>query len=283
MPELPEVEVTRRGIAPHIEGRVIDSVTIRNRALRWPVPVGLARRLTGALVQTVERRGKFILMDCRGPRSAGVLLLHLGMTGTLRVLPATTPLRTHDHVDLRFGADVLRFNDPRRFGALLWHDANQGDVLVHNTHLVALGVEPLSEAFAGNAGGAWLFKASRGRAVAIKQLLLGGQVVVGVGNIYASEVLFRSGIDPRTAAGRIGAQRYQRLAEAIRVTLAAAIDKGGSTLRDFVGSDGQAGYFQQEYFVYDRAQEPCRVCGHTIKSLRQGQRSTFYCPHCQRA
>ncbi len=261
---------------------MIDSVTIRNRALRWPVPVGLARRLTGALVQTVERRGKFILMDCRGPRSAGVLLLHLGMTGTLRVLPATTPLRTHDHVDLRFGADVLRFNDPRRFGAILWHDNALGDVLVASSHLRGLGVEPLEAAFAGELGGVLLYERSRGRELAIKQLLLAGQVVVGVGNIYASESLFGAGIHPATSAGRISRARYQRLAQAIRLTMAQAIEAGGSTLRDFVASNGAPGYFQDEYFVYGREGEACRNCGARIRQLRQGQRASFYCPNCQR-
>jgi formamidopyrimidine-DNA glycosylase len=282
MPELPEVEVTRRGIAARIQGRVIDSVTIRNRDLRWPVPLRLARKLAGATVQTVERRGKFILCFCRSARSEGVMLLHLGMTGTLQLVPAATPLRAHDHVDFRFGSAVMRFNDPRRFGAILWHDAADGDVFTHSRHLQGLGVEPLSQAFAGEAGGHWLHRHTRARKVAIKSLLLAGQVVVGVGNIYASESLFRAGIDPRTPAGRIGVIRYQRLAQAIRTTLAAAIERGGSTLRDFVDSSGSAGYFQQEYFVYDRARQPCRVCGATIRSLRQGQRSTFYCPHCQR-
>lgn len=282
MPELPEVEVTRRGIAARVEGRVIDAVTIRNRALRWPVPAGLAKKIAGSRVMTIGRRGKFILFSCRGAHSEGVLLLHLGMTGTLRLVPASTALRPHDHVDLRFGATVLRFNDPRRFGAVLWHDANQGDVLTQSRHLRGLGVEPLSQEFAGSAGGALLYRRTRGRQVAVKQMLLAGQVVVGVGNIYASESLFRAGIDPRTAAGRIGVTRYQRLAEAIRVTLCAAIEKGGSTLRDFVDSAGEAGYFQQDYFVYDRDGEPCRICRATIRSLRQGQRSTFYCPRCQR-
>jgi formamidopyrimidine-DNA glycosylase len=282
MPELPEVEVTRRGICPHLQGRVIDSVTIRNRSLRFPVPAQLARKITGATVKTVERRGKFILIEVEGDGGAGVVLVHLGMTGTLQMVAADTPLIAHDHIDLRLGSAVLRFNDPRRFGAWLWHDSRDGDVLTENPHLKDLGVEPLSAAFAGEALGEHLYQGTRHRAVAVKQLLLAGQVVVGVGNIYASESLFRARIDPRTSANRIGRTRYARLADAIRHTLAAAIDKGGSTLRDFVGSDGQAGYFQQEYFVYDRAGLPCRVCGGRIRALRQGQRSTFYCPKCQR-
>jgi formamidopyrimidine-DNA glycosylase len=282
MPELPEVEVTRRGIAAQINGRVIESVTVRNKNLRWPVPAKLSRAITGATVVSTDRRGKFILMACHGPRAAGIVLLHLGMTGTLRIIPASTPLRLHDHVDFRFGESVMRFNDPRRFGAILWHDAGDGDVFTQSRHLRTLGVEPLSEAFAGATGGLSLYRQTRGRALAVKQMLLAGQVVVGVGNIYASESLFRARIDPRTASGRIGLVRYQRLAEAIRVTLSAAIEKGGSTLRDFVDSAGAAGYFQQEYFVYDRAGLPCRVCATTIRALRQGQRSTFYCPNCQR-
>jgi len=204
------------------------------------------------------------------------------MTGTLQIVDAATPLRAHDHVDFHLGASVLRFNDPRRFGAILWHDAKDGDVLTHSPHLSGLGIEPLSDAFAGRAGGHWLYQHTRGRQLPVKQMLLAGQIVVGVGNIYASESLFQARIDPRIPAGTLGLIRYQRLADSIRRTLAAAIEKGGSTLRDFVDSTGAAGYFQEEYFVYDRAGQDCRVCGHAIRSLRQGQRSTFYCPHCQR-
>lgn len=281
MPELPEVEVTRRGVAPHIEGRRIDRMVVRNGALRWPVPAGLSGSLAGALVETVGRRGKFILIECVGPRAQGILIVHLGMTGTLRIHHQPAAVQAHDHVDIVFGDTVMRYNDPRRFGAILWHDRNDGPI-ESNRHLAVLGVEPLSPQFASDVGAQLLHRASRKRSLAIKQMLLAGRVVVGVGNIYASETLFRAGIHPARAAGHVGLARYARLAEAIRQVLAEAIVKGGSTLRDFVGSDGQAGYFQQEYFVYDRADLPCRVCFTTVRRLRQGQRSTFYCPTCQR-
>lgn len=277
MPELPEVEVTRLGIAPHVAGQRIVRAEVRNGALRWPVTAGLDALLRGRLLQRVERRGKYLLLACEH----GCLLIHLGMTGTLRVLDtaagAVPEAGKHDHVDVIFPRCVLRFRDPRRFGAVLWHPSGDGDVL-HHPLLAGLGVEPLSDAFSG----ALLHQRTRGRAVAIKQALLAGDIVVGVGNIYASESLFRAGIHPRTAAGRLSLARCERLAVAIREVLQAAIAKGGSTLRDFVGSNGQSGYFQLEYFVYDRAGQPCRRCGTLVRHLVQGQRSTFYCPRCQR-
>jgi len=282
MPELPEVEVTRQGIAPHVEGHRIDGVTIRNRALRWPVPEDLTQKLTGSLVKTVGRRGKFILIACQGPVHHGTLIIHLGMTGTLRIVNRDAPVRPHDHVDIHLGGARLRFNDPRRFGAILWHSGEDTTPLESNLHLSGLGVEPFSAAFAGEAGGRLLYERTRGRSVSIKQMLLAGQIVVGVGNIYASESLFRARINPKVAAGRVSLARYQALAEEIRQTLTAAIVKGGSTLRDFVGSDGQRGYFQLEYFVYDRQGHACRICKTPVRALRQGQRSTFYCPKCQR-
>jgi formamidopyrimidine-DNA glycosylase len=286
MPELPEVEVTVRGIEPGVVGRRIDSVVVRHVGFRVPVPDDLAVTLVGLHIETVARRGKFILLRCApaGPavmQGAGTLVVHLGMTGTLRVMPAETPLRPHDHVDLVLGDLVLRFNDPRRFGLFFWHPDSAGDVL-DSAQLRRLGVEPFSPAFAGDDGGHLLFRASRGRSASIKQLLLAGEVVVGVGNIYASESLFRARIDPRRAAGRIARARYADLAAAIRDVLAAAIAKGGSTLRDFVGADGASGYFQQETFVYDREGQPCRVCGTPIRRIVQQQRATFFCPHCQR-
>jgi len=286
MPELPEVEVTRQGVAPHILDRRIDAVEVRNRALRWPVP-NLARYMVGTVVKTVARRGKFILIRCEpepvvapGLR-AGTLLIHLGMTGTLRIHKPDVAVGTHDHVDIVFGDTVLRYHDPRRFGALLWHPDDEGSIGSH-PQLVNLGVEPLGADFAGEAGGLWLYRASRGRSVAIKQFILAGHAVVGVGNIYVSEALFRARINPQAAAGRISLVRYQRLAEAIRQVLIAAIDKGGSSLRDFVASDGSSGYFQQEYFVYGRTGLPCRLCGALVRVIRQGQRSSFYCARCQR-
>ena len=295
MPELPEVEVTRRGITPGVIGRRIDAVAVRHTGLRRAVPATLAASLTGLRIETVDRRGKFILIGCvalagdvvdavdaagSAPRG-GTLLIHLGMTGTLRVMPIGTPLRPHDHIDLILGDRVLRFNDPRRFGLVLWHHDDQGPVLA-SKHFCKLGTEPFSQDFDAARGGRLLHRLSRGRVVSIKQFLLAGEAVVGVGNIYASESLFRARIHPRTAAGRISLERHGRLADAIRETLAAAIAKGGSTLRDFVGADGAAGYFQQDYFVYDRAGRPCRICATPIHMIRQGQRSSFYCPRCQR-
>ncbi|CAB3788382.1 bifunctional DNA-formamidopyrimidine glycosylase/DNA-(apurinic or apyrimidinic site) lyase [Pararobbsia alpina] len=276
MPELPEVEVTRRGISPHITGQHIERIDVRTPALRWPIPSGLDAMLAGRRVERVERRGKYLLIEV----DTGWLIVHLGMTGTLRILPRSaleTRPEKHDHVDIVFGECVLRLRDPRRFGAVLWHPREAGDVARHPL-LLPLGVEPFSPEFTTQL----LFDRTRGRSMSIKQALLAGDIVVGVGNIYASECLFRAGIHPARAAGRISKARYEKLAEAIRDTLAEAITKGGSTLRDFVGSDGARGYFQLDYFVYDRAGEPCRVCGTPIRQIVQGQRSTFYCIQCQR-
>ena len=276
MPELPEVEVTRRGIEKFVAGRRVERVEVRTPALRWPIPPHLAKTLTALKIDRVERRGKYLLFET----AEGWLIVHLGMTGTLRVLrnvPRPPDAAKHDHVDLIFDEFILRFRDPRRFGAVLWHARKEGDVLDHPL-LAGLGVEPFTPAFSG----ALMFRQTRGRKVAVKQALLAGTIVVGVGNIYASECLFRAGIRPTIAAGRISLVRYDLLADAVRTILAAAIEKGGSTLRDFVGSDGAEGYFQLDYFVYDRAGLPCHVCSTAIKQIVQGQRSTYYCPHCQR-
>ncbi len=284
MPELPEVEVTRRGVEPGIVGRRIDDVVVRHGGLRRAVPAGLKDTLHGLVVERVDRRGKFILIRCADagrPARDGTLLVHLGMTGTLRVTDRATPVDKHDHVDVVFGTRVLRFNDPRRFGLVLWHGDDEGAVL-DSRHFAKLGVEPFSDAFAGEAGGLLLHRRSRGRVVAIKPFLLAGEAVVGVGNIYASESLFRARIHPRTAAGRISKARYAVLAEAIRNTLTDAIAVGGSTLRDFVDADGAPGDFQIDAFVYDREGRPCRLCATPIRAIRQAGRSTFYCPHCQR-
>lgn len=283
MPELPEVEVTRRGLAPHLLGHRIERAEVRHFGLRHPVDPDLPAILAGRRVGAVERRGKYLLIRCEadGAREGGWLMVHLGMTGTLRVRPGDTPVLPHDHFDLRLDSgELVRLRDPRRFGAVIWHPDRDGPVEAHPM-LSRLGVEPLGPAFAGDAGGALLHAATRGRRAPIKPLLLAGQIVVGVGNIYASESLFRAGIHPATAAGRIGRPRYDRLAGAIRDTLSEAIARGGSTLRDFVGSDGASGYFQLDCFVYDRAGLPCKRCGTPIRQLVQGQRSTFYCPHCQ--
>ena len=276
MPELPEVEVTRRGIEPWVAGRRVERVDVRTPALRWPFPAGFAQVLQGRTIRSVGRRGKYLLFEV----DDGWFIVHLGMTGTLRVLrnlPKLPKAAKHDHVDWIFDEFILRYRDPRRFGAVLWHPREAGDVLGHPL-LASLGIEPFTQGFSG----ALLFRRTRGRKVSVKQALLAGDIVVGVGNIYASESLFRAGIRPTTAAGRVSLARYELLADAVRAVLASAIEKGGSTLRYFVGSDGESGYFQLEYFVYDRAGEPCRVCGTPIKQIVQGQRSTYYCPHCQR-
>lgn len=271
MPELPEVEVTRRGLTPHVQGRKILRAVVRHAGLRWGVAADLPRRVAGQTVRRLARRGKYLLLEC----DAGALLLHLGMSGSLRVLPAAQPAGKHDHFDLLLDdGHVVRLTDPRRFGAVLWVT---GDPAAHPL-LAGLGPEPFSAAF--DAG--WLLEHSRGRSVAVKQALMDSRLVAGIGNIYASEALFRAGIDPRTPAGRIGPARYRRLAEAVREVLREAIQAGGSSLRNFVNSAGEAGHFQIRWQVYGRAGEPCPRCGRPIRSLRQGQRATFYCPRCQR-
>lgn len=273
MPELPEVEVTRRGIAPHVEGRSLRHLAVRNASLRWPVPATLAETVGGQTVREAGRRGKYLLLRFDN----GTQLVHLGMSGSLRVVPPDQPPALHDHVDWVFDDCVLRLRDPRRFGAVLWHPAEDGPVLAH-PRLASLGIEPFDEAFTG----ALLFAGTRGRTTPIKQVLLGGEIVVGVGNIYASESLFRAGIHPRAPAGRLSLARCLRLAEEVRATLAEAIAAGGSSLRDFVHSDGSSGYFQIDSRVYGREGLPCRVCSTPIRRLVQFQRATFYCPRCQR-
>jgi formamidopyrimidine-DNA glycosylase len=270
MPELPEVEITRRGIAPAITGRRLTGVVVRNPNLRWPVPEHLAALVTGKAVQTVQRRGKYLLLEVAG----GWLILHLGMSGSLRIVKTGEPAGVHDHIDLQFGKQLLRLRDPRRFGAVLWHAGS--DVQSHPL-LAHLGVEPLEPGFAGSV----LHAAAQGRRTPVKVLLMDHTVVVGVGNIYANESLFRAGIRPGTQAGRVSRARYDRLAAEVRTTLLEALEAGGSSLRDFVHSDGSSGYFQQRYFVYGRDGEPCRVCKQPVRLARMGQRSTFYCLHCQ--
>jgi formamidopyrimidine-DNA glycosylase len=272
MPELPEIEVTRRGIAPPLLGRRVSRVVVRCERLRYPLPEDLPQLLTGKMLRDVGRRGKYLLLDF----GSGTLLMHLGMSGSLRLLPRGTAPQKHDHLDLEFSSTLLRLRDPRRFGAVLWL-AEDDEIAMHPL-LGILGIEPLSDEFTGQ----WLYAATRGRSLAIKPLLMDSHLVVGIGNIYASESLFRAGIDPRTAAGRISLPRYARLVSEIRATLHAAIAAGGSSLRDFIHSDGSSGYFQQQYYVYGRTAEPCRVCGKAIRSLRQGQRATFFCGQCQR-
>ena len=271
MPELPEVETTRRGLEPHLKGQRVRAVVVRNRALRWPVPGDLEQRVTGCTVRAVSRRGKYLLIDL----GSGWIILHLGMSGSLQVVPASAPVGKHDHVDLVLASGMIaRLTDPRRFGALLWEP---GDPLCHPL-LSRLAPEPLGTEF----NAAWVHAHTRGRSASIKTIIMDSRIVVGVGNIYASESLYRAGIHPGLAAGRISLARCEKLVSAIRETLAAAIAAGGSSLRDYVGAEGHPGYFQQSYFVYGRQGAACRTCGTTVKSLRQGQRSTFFCPTCQR-
>jgi formamidopyrimidine-DNA glycosylase len=269
VPELPEVEVTRRGITPHLAGRRISAVEIRESRLRWPVPQAV-RQLAGRTVRSIRRRGKYLLIDC----GDGHLIVHLGMSGSLRVLPVGTPAGKHDHFDLVLDDRVLRLRDPRRFGAVLWTAA---DVDTHPL-LAHLGVEPLSRALAP----ARLHALTRGQRIPVKQFIMDAHRIVGVGNIYASESLFRAGIHPLTPAKRLSLERCAALSRAIKQTLRSAIRAGGSTLRDFVGADGIAGEFQLRTWVYDRAGMPCRRCGTPIKRLVQGARATYFCPRCQK-
>lgn len=270
MPELPEVETTRRGIAPHLEGVEVADVVLRTPALRWPIPGEITQRLPGQTITAVERRAKYLLLRTE----VGTLMLHLGMSGHLRILPATTAPNKHDHVDLVLSSgQCLRLNDPRRFGAVLWMAPGESHPL-----LTALGPEPLSEGF----GPAVLQQQAKGRKTAIKTLIMDNHVVVGVGNIYANEALFLSGIHPARAAGKVSAACLAALAVNIQRVLSEAIAQGGTTLRDFLASDGKPGYFQQQLRVYGRTGQPCPVCATPIQQLRQGQRSSFYCPQCQR-
>jgi formamidopyrimidine-DNA glycosylase len=271
MPELPEVETTRRGVAPHVEQQKVTAVRVYDRRLRWPVPPDLSRRLVGRTVDRVDRRSKYLLFRL----GADTLIVHMGMTGSLRVFRAAPPKQVHDHVELEFGNGVvLRYRDPRRFGAMLW---SPGSSAPHPL-LAKLGVEPFSDLFTAD----YMYRALRHRRVAIKLALMDSHLVVGVGNIYANEALFRAGIRPRRAANRLSRPQLARLVAAVRATLTEAIAKGGSTLRDYVDSQGEPGYFQLEYYVYGQAGAPCRVCGAPIRSLRLGGRATSYCPNCQR-
>jgi formamidopyrimidine-DNA glycosylase len=269
VPELPEVETTRRGLAPHLVGRTVIALDVRQPRLRWPLAEALRTSLPGQRITAIERRAKYLLVHTE-PGSA---LLHLGMSGSLRVLPAATPIGAHDHVDWRLDSGlVLRYTDPRRFGCQLW----QARGVIHPL-LARLGPEPLSDDFDGDL----LWLRARGRKAAVKLFLMDQAVVVGVGNIYASEALFAAGIHPKRAAGSVSRERYARLSREVKRILAYAITRGGTTLRDFISPDGAPGYFEQELFVYGRAGEPCRVCGTAIKTSVLGQRSTFYCPRCQ--
>ncbi len=270
MPELPEVETACRGIAPQLKGRRVSAVVIRQRRLRWPIPAALAKELPGQVIQAIERRAKYILLRT----AAGTAILHLGMSGSLRVVPARTPPQKADHVDIVLeNGRCLRLRDPRRFGALLWTTA---DPLAHKL-LRTLGPEPLGPELTGEL----LFRATRRRRVAVRDLLLNSRVLAGVGNIYANESLFLAGVRPQRRAGTLKRDDCHRLAASLRQTLARAIRAGGTTLRDFQNAEGRPGYFQQKLKVYGRAEEPCPRCRTPVKGLRLGQRSAFYCPRCQ--
>ena len=270
MPELPEVETTRRGIEPHVVGRRINRLVVHERRLRWPVDIEMSATFIGCTIRSAGRRAKYLLLET----DAGTLILHLGMSGSLRVLPASTPRITHDHVDIELDSgQTLRFNDPRRFGSLLF----AADAAAHPL-LKGLAPEPLEDDFDGE----YLWKITRRRKVAIKQLIMNARLVVGVGNIYASEALFRARIRPRKQARSLTRQDCTRLARAIKATLTMAVKVGGTTLRDYVGADGNPGYFRQKLYVYERAGKPCRVCGHAVKQFTQGQRSTYWCSYCQK-
>lgn len=271
MPELPEVETTRRGVAPAVVGRTIAAVHIYDRRLRWPVPARLARHVRGRVIDRLDRRSKYLLFRL----GADTLVVHLGMTGSLRVHSCAPLPGLHDHADLVLdNGTTLRYRDPRRFGAILWAPATAG---LHPL-LRGLGPEPFDPAF----DAAHCHRATRGRSVAIKLALMDNRLVTGVGNIYANEALFRAGIRPQTQAGRLTRPRFDRLVAAVRATLEDAIARGGSTLRDYVDAQGAPGCFQLDYYVYGREGAPCRVCGTPIRMRRLGQRATYHCPRCQR-
>jgi formamidopyrimidine-DNA glycosylase len=271
LPELPEVETTRRGIAPALLNRRILGATVRERRLRWPIAANFESSVRDQTVRTVQRRAKYILIGF----DSGTLILHLGMSGSLTLLKAGTPPKQHDHWDLALdGGRLLRFHDPRRFGSLHWTEDDPG----RHPLLVRLAPEPLSPKFDAE----YLYKTSRRRKVAIKQFIMNSQAVVGVGNIYASEALFRARIAPRRAARRLTRRETAALVRAIKEVLGEAIKIGGTTLRDYRNADGSPGYFRQKLFVYERAGRRCRVCKSPIKQFTQGQRSTYWCPTCQR-
>ena len=270
MPELPEVETTLRGIKPHIIGRKITEVNVRNKNLRWPVSRKVYS-LTGSKFSRIKRRGKYILIDVND----GILIIHLGMSGSLRIVKYDQEFRKHDHIDIKMDSGKsLRYHDPRRFGCFLFHS---GDINNHKL-LKHLGPEPLDNEFSGE----FLYSKSRGRSVSIKQFIMNAQTVVGVGNIYACEALFFSGINPKRSASKISRERYNKLAENIKMVLQSSITMGGTTLRDFVNEVGEPGYFKQSLMVYGREEEQCTKCDKTISRIVQTGRSTFYCSSCQR-
>lgn len=271
MPELPEVETTRRGIAPRITGKRVTRVIVREPRLRWPVPKRLAKEITGQTIEAVGRRAKYLLLMT----ASGTAILHLGMSGSLRIVNAARPPGKHDHIDIVLDDNhALRYTDPRRFGSLHWtrRPPEQHKLLRD------LGPEPLSAELTGN----YLHALSRGRKVAVKNFIMNSHIVVGIGNIYACEALYMAGIHPKRAAGRISKKKYALLAEVIKEVLHDSITQGGTTLRDFVNGNGEPGYFKLHLYVYGRTGEPCISCRTPIRKIRQGQRATFYCPECQK-
>ncbi len=270
MPELPEVEITRRGIEPHIRGHKVFSVISRTKKLRWPIPSQLNKQLSEQIFTSVTRRAKYLLLNAQ----AGTLIIHLGMSGSLRIVDNSVPAQKHDHVDIVFKQHTLRLRDPRRFGAVLW---TKKDPALHKL-LVSLGPEPLHDEFTAE----YLYRVSRTRRVSVKEFIMNSHIVVGVGNIYATEALFTSKIHPLRWAGKVSLPRYRILVSAIKQVLVQALERGGTTLRDFTHEDGKPGYFQQQLQVYGRAKQPCLVCSHPLRAVKQGQRTTTYCTQCQR-
>jgi formamidopyrimidine-DNA glycosylase len=274
MPELPEVETTRLGLLP-VLGQTVASVTVRNAAMRWPIPSDISQNLQGKTLTALKRRAKYILATFSDTHTSGTLLLHLGMSGRLSLLKQLSPAAKHDHFEIAFNdGRIIRLRDPRRFGAVLW---TEDDVNQH-VLLATLGPEPLDDNFNGD----YLYQHMRTRTAAIKTTIMDAHLVVGVGNIYASESLFRARINPQKSANKLSRKQCEQLVLEIKSTLQDALKAGGSSLRDFFGADGNPGYFQQSYYVYGRTDEACRVCGKAILNIRQGQRATFYCAHCQK-
>lgn len=271
MPELPEVETTRRGIQPHLEGQKISNVIIRNHKLRWPIPEDLASTLVMQTIHNIKRRAKYLLLQC----DSGILIMHLGMSGHLQVVNESDPVAKHSHIDIQLqNGLILRFTDPRRFGAVLWTSAP----IEEHSLLNHLGPEPLSDDFSAD----YLYKITRNRRTTIKTFIMNGQHVVGVGNIYANEALFLAGIHPKTLAGKISKTKANNLVKVIKEVLAKAIEAGGTTLKDFKKSDGKPGYFAQQLHVYGREGEACTLCRTAIKHFKEAQRATYYCPKCQK-
>ncbi len=270
MPELPEVETTRRGVEPHVLGKPIKSVLVRQASLRWPVSPELGQVLTGQSFSAIERRAKYLLFQSQ----AGRMMVHLGMSGSLRIASREHVLKKHDHIDIVFSDDtILRYHDPRRFGSVFWLPGESSHELIDD-----LGPEPLSSDFNAD----YLYQLSRKRKVAVKLFIMNSKVVVGVGNIYANEALYSAGIRPDRHASRISLARYERLVQEIKAVLARSIRSGGTTLRDFVREDGSPGYFRQKLNVYGRGDKPCKQCGGLLREIRQGNRSTVFCPTCQK-